>query len=179
MGGEILGKSFMFPVKGVKSEHPEGIKHEHVHDLEGFFWVLCYLCMTREGPNSRRPELRAPAKDDKSRTIQDATYDSFGQPDFRSIRSRKRSSIRKMTLPNLFSTIFTPLFELLKYLVRYLYNRLWQVDLVLFANGHSWSLVHQVNQRLIPNSIHVQATAASVTALIQPHQSKYSRLFHA
>jgi hypothetical protein len=31
--------------------------HNSVHDLEGFFWVLVWLCLSRDGPTRRRSEL--------------------------------------------------------------------------------------------------------------------------
>lgn len=31
--------------------------HDAVHDLESFFWVLLWLCLSRVGPGVRRSEL--------------------------------------------------------------------------------------------------------------------------
>ncbi|KAA1475866.1 hypothetical protein DENSPDRAFT_826575 [Dentipellis sp. KUC8613] len=31
-----------------------GIKHDAIHDLESLFWVLCWICLTREGPGKIR-----------------------------------------------------------------------------------------------------------------------------
>ncbi|TFY78658.1 hypothetical protein EWM64_g5356 [Hericium alpestre] len=33
---------------------PDLVKHDAVHDLESFFWVLCWICMAREGPAKPR-----------------------------------------------------------------------------------------------------------------------------
>lgn len=30
------------------------VSHDVVHDLESFFWVLCWLCVSYEGPSTRR-----------------------------------------------------------------------------------------------------------------------------
>lgn len=36
-----------------------GVLHSAIHDLESFFWVLLFLCLTRKGPGGeRRDELR-------------------------------------------------------------------------------------------------------------------------
>lgn len=39
---------------GPSSAAPAGLKHQPIHDLESFFWVLCYLCLFINGPNIRR-----------------------------------------------------------------------------------------------------------------------------
>ncbi|TFY70025.1 hypothetical protein EVG20_g2910 [Dentipellis fragilis] len=31
-----------------------GVKHDAIHDLESLFWVLCWICLTREGPGKIR-----------------------------------------------------------------------------------------------------------------------------
>ena len=45
----------------VNSEHKESsstFTHQAVHDMESFFWVLMYICLTRKGPGgARRDEL--------------------------------------------------------------------------------------------------------------------------
>jgi hypothetical protein len=47
------------PYRGTDSLRPSGpIAHSAIHDLESFFWVLLYLCLTRDGPGGgRRNEL--------------------------------------------------------------------------------------------------------------------------
>lgn len=54
---ELLG-----PVPSVVVKTPlpveESVRQDAVHDIESFFWVLLYICITREGPGNRiRPEL--------------------------------------------------------------------------------------------------------------------------
>jgi hypothetical protein len=81
--------------------------------------------MTREGPNSRRPELRMAAVDDKARVIQAATYDLFEQPDFEKIGNRKQKIFFLTAwLEEYVLEHFHPLFEPLKGLVRELYGLL-------------------------------------------------------
>ncbi|KAI0047792.1 hypothetical protein FA95DRAFT_1678859 [Auriscalpium vulgare] len=36
------------------SDEPEGIKHNLVHDLESYFWVLCWIGVCRKGPGQQR-----------------------------------------------------------------------------------------------------------------------------
>ncbi|KAL4243383.1 hypothetical protein ABKN59_011329 [Abortiporus biennis] len=38
----------------VVPEPADIIYHQPVHDLESFFWLLCWICVTREGPSTRR-----------------------------------------------------------------------------------------------------------------------------
>ena len=39
----------------------ENFTHNAIHDMESFFWVLVYICLTRNGPGGkRRPELVPP-----------------------------------------------------------------------------------------------------------------------
>ncbi|KAI0313613.1 hypothetical protein OF83DRAFT_519644 [Amylostereum chailletii] len=39
-----VGSNSVPPVKQVQ------VKHHPIHDLEGLFWVTCFLCMSRDGP---------------------------------------------------------------------------------------------------------------------------------
>jgi hypothetical protein len=61
MSPEILGKQHIFR-KHVFSEGRRQLldiqtKHDVVHDLEAFFWVFVWFCMSRDGPAQRRGEL--------------------------------------------------------------------------------------------------------------------------
>jgi len=50
--GEILSGQRYF------HGHRDKFFHDAVHDIESFFWVLVYICLTRQGPgNVRRKEL--------------------------------------------------------------------------------------------------------------------------
>lgn len=61
MSSEILSKRHIF----LKYDLFEGRrrwlmvqpKHDAIHDLEAFFWVLVWFCMSRDGPAQRRMEL--------------------------------------------------------------------------------------------------------------------------
>lgn len=57
MSAEILGNSKYFTVSQLREDGP--VVHSAIHDLESFFWVLLYLCLTRSGPGGeRRDELQ-------------------------------------------------------------------------------------------------------------------------
>lgn len=66
MSGELL-RSEKYNMKGPGdykdiqiNRHGEvkaGPRHEAVHDLESFFWVLLWLCLSRAGAGTRRSEL--------------------------------------------------------------------------------------------------------------------------
>ena len=44
-----------------QSFRTEDFTHNAIHDIESFFWVLVYICLTRNGPGGkRRPELTLP-----------------------------------------------------------------------------------------------------------------------
>ncbi|KAI0924833.1 hypothetical protein AcW2_010357 [Taiwanofungus camphoratus] len=70
---EILGKSPLWAyskregnLKRPKTMPQLQPKHDFIHDLESFFWVLVWLCMSRSGPARRREELITPNfKDDE------------------------------------------------------------------------------------------------------------------
>ncbi|KAF7969843.1 hypothetical protein HWV62_25912 [Athelia sp. TMB] len=73
MSSEILTKSEMKLLGNIQmgaSSAPVAAKpivgHLPVHDLEAFFWVLVYFCISREGPARRRAELsQEPSADTK------------------------------------------------------------------------------------------------------------------
>jgi hypothetical protein len=114
MSGEILAQRFISPAAVGRALRNNGVKHEEVHDLEGFFWVLCYLCMTREGPNSRRPELRettAPA----TKQLHAAVSAFFEQEDREKIGTQKIEALRfSEGFEDEVLKYFHPLFETLK-----------------------------------------------------------------
>jgi hypothetical protein len=61
MSPEILGKQHIFQKhvlsKGQRRWLDIQPKHDVVHDLEAFFWVFVWFCMSRDGPAQRRSEL--------------------------------------------------------------------------------------------------------------------------
>src|ERR1700676_5051749 len=67
MSSEILGREYIFSDLDADDDvlnKPKPLSHEKkvpvhnaAHDLEGFFWVLAWLCLSRDGPARRRSEL--------------------------------------------------------------------------------------------------------------------------
>ncbi len=50
-----------------QSFRTEHFTHNAIHDMESFFWVLIYICLTRNGPGGkRRPELTLPGPGGRS-----------------------------------------------------------------------------------------------------------------
>jgi hypothetical protein len=61
MSSEILDREFIFEDDSILTVPQPLLQkkliHSSVHDLEGFFWVLVGLCLSRDGPTRRRSEL--------------------------------------------------------------------------------------------------------------------------
>lgn len=73
MSSEILAKEF-------KSQKKE-LVHSFVHDLEGFFWVLVWLCLSRDGPACRWCELLPDNQDPQQKLLCIAFTDLFEEND--------------------------------------------------------------------------------------------------
>jgi hypothetical protein len=56
------------------------VQHDAKHDIEAFFWVLTYICLTRKGPGGqRRDELKPNAHDSPyTRQVRRSYYAIFG-----------------------------------------------------------------------------------------------------
>lgn len=78
MSAELLINKPYFIHQQLRNKHKKGasqeqsqkpkeqIKHSAVHDLESFFWVLVWLCVTRGGPATRRACLDREASDNSN-----------------------------------------------------------------------------------------------------------------
>ncbi|KAA1475872.1 hypothetical protein DENSPDRAFT_853289 [Dentipellis sp. KUC8613] len=65
---------------GVPAQPMPGIKHDAIHDLESFFWVLCWICLTREGPGrSRETWSDSPAQTNAMKAVIKDVYEK-GDP---------------------------------------------------------------------------------------------------
>ncbi|KAI0792041.1 hypothetical protein C8Q75DRAFT_754229 [Abortiporus biennis] len=97
------------------------IKHAPIHDLESFFWLLCWICLTREGPSTSRQ--RKPKSSTSDRNLARIIEEVFDQQDFQKLATKKRdlfssnALFRKEILQN-----FAPYFAPFKRLVTRLYN---------------------------------------------------------
>ncbi|EIN05127.1 hypothetical protein PUNSTDRAFT_137811 [Punctularia strigosozonata HHB-11173 SS5] len=67
------------------------IIHGVIHDIESFFWVLVYLCLTRTGEGRLRPELlQDPPEDDTTnRILHTIVYYLFDMSDDDVVKSNK------------------------------------------------------------------------------------------
>lgn len=65
------------------------VKHDIVHDLESFFWVLCWLCVSYEGPSTRRTTAW-PEDEASTACLKKEIWDTFESTDPTSLASQKR-----------------------------------------------------------------------------------------
>ncbi|TFY81315.1 hypothetical protein EWM64_g2696 [Hericium alpestre] len=91
--------------------------HSAIHDLESFFWVLVYLCLTRKGPGgARREELctRNPTEK-RAQALHVIVYCLFDSDDDRTLtRNKKRLFEKPDDFEDLIMGHFHPYFERLK-----------------------------------------------------------------
>jgi hypothetical protein len=117
MSSEILAKRPIFPRRiavvsrkqrtvGVPTQRIqlETPQHDAVHDLEAFFWVLVWFCMSRDGPATRRVELLAESRD--SSYLRTAFVDLFEADDGGLASNKERMFLAKIhfeatVLPNM------------------------------------------------------------------------------
>jgi hypothetical protein len=87
MSSEILGKEYIFSDLDANDDilndptpllqEKEVPVHNAVHDLEGFFWVLAWLCLSRDGPARRRRELLPDNTDPQQASFRTAFAKTF------------------------------------------------------------------------------------------------------
>ncbi|TFY78655.1 hypothetical protein EWM64_g5355 [Hericium alpestre] len=109
-----------------KSSTQEGIPHDAVHDLESFFWVFCWLCMTREGPGKKREFKRGTLSPEalvEAQNAQVAIFETF-ENGYNTPEKKKDLMTSKSTFEEKIIASFTPYFGLVKPVVRYLYRAL-------------------------------------------------------
>ncbi|TFY75196.1 hypothetical protein EWM64_g8813, partial [Hericium alpestre] len=99
---------------------PNVVEHDAVHDLESFFWVLCWICMARDGPG--KPRVFDPAE---MTVPQQWLIKIFEQRNCTNIALQKKELISS---PETFQSgvldSFSPYFEPLAPLVDALYREL-------------------------------------------------------
>src|ERR1700676_4542455 len=91
MSSEILGREYIFSDLDAAADvlnKPKPLSHEKkvpvhnaAHDLEGFFWVLAWLCLSRDGPARRRSELLPDHKDPQQESFRTAFAKTFEADD--------------------------------------------------------------------------------------------------
>lgn len=83
MSAEMLQKKYIF-IDSANMQFPLQQKqpvHDVVHDLEGFFWVLVWVCLSRDGPAHRRAELLPDNKDPQHESFRAVFTDLFEESD--------------------------------------------------------------------------------------------------
>ncbi|TFY73880.1 hypothetical protein EWM64_g10132, partial [Hericium alpestre] len=109
-----------------KSSTQEGIPHDAVHDLESFFWVFCWLCMTREGPGKKREFKRGTLSPEalvEAQNAQVAIFETF-ENGYNTPEKKKDLMTSESTFEEKIIASFTPYFGPVKPVVRYLYRAL-------------------------------------------------------
>ncbi|KAA1473322.1 hypothetical protein DENSPDRAFT_839781 [Dentipellis sp. KUC8613] len=77
MSYEILTSKYYNDTRLLRADSKQHT-HSAIHDLESFFWVLLYLCVTRKGPGgARRDELIRNEQDTNTQAIHSVVYCLF------------------------------------------------------------------------------------------------------
>ena len=119
--------------------------HQAVHDIESFFWILMYICLTRKGPDgARRDELdHQDDPSDHTKNLRHIIYCLFGC-DWLHIIENKTAVLKfRSNLEDLIFPYFHPYFDGLKDLIRKwhgLLHRAYQFRLVECDMIHDQSL---------------------------------------
>lgn len=100
------------PSEGTLFSPSGGVKHQPIHDLESFFWVLCWLCIFRDGPAHERKNW-GETEDDRKRMRRDAS-NVFEIKNMAGIAAAKRQlmcwpTIFRSTLSDIFTAFCAPL----------------------------------------------------------------------
>jgi hypothetical protein len=77
---------------GMQSKNVDTRPHNAIHDLESFFWVLTYLCLTRQGPGGRRRDELMPQQSrlPENEPIVRPFFCFFGDEDIGNMAKNKR-----------------------------------------------------------------------------------------
>ncbi|OSD08224.1 hypothetical protein PYCCODRAFT_1462501 [Trametes coccinea BRFM310] len=127
--------------------------HDAIHDMESFFWVLLYLCMTRSGPGGvRREELigeldAVPAEIEELRTIVYCFFDGSLE---RIARNKKQAFEDYKSFEPLVLRHIHPYFEPLRPLLR----RWWELLLLAYEfEGYEYHNIHALVIELLERAL--------------------------
>ena len=119
MSAEVmLGKHTL--VHSCHKQSPSTFAHQAVHDIESFFWILMYICLTRKGPDgARRDELdHQDDPSDYTEELRGIIYCLFGC-DWRRVIQKKTAVLEdRRNLEDIILPYFHPYFDGLKDLIR-------------------------------------------------------------
>lgn len=88
--------STAMPDSEALNPHSRGVKHQPIHDLESFFWVLCWLCIYRDGPAHERSNWGV--SNDSATKLQQALADVFETTDLLTVAEAKRGLMKSEAL---------------------------------------------------------------------------------
>ncbi|KAI0058868.1 hypothetical protein BV25DRAFT_1829618 [Artomyces pyxidatus] len=135
-------------VRPNKRAEPEThrIRHDFVHDLESFFWLMCWMGLSREGPGCRRmdwPRCLSSTDVDVRRVLKSA----FEAKHADLIGSQKalyfQSTENIKNLLSMFTSYFSPIVDLLGHLHRVLTQVYHQREFTLDTYDH---FIHGLEQ---------------------------------
>ncbi|KAF5376752.1 hypothetical protein D9615_007829 [Tricholomella constricta] len=170
---EVLSQVSMYYDADAGDSEEEEFRHNSVHDLESFLWVLVHICLTRKGPgiNMVRDELTSDTGPWQLRDIIRNYFDA----DEHTLKEKKRGLFQT---PKTFETniiaYFHPYFDSLKPLVRKWWARL---CLAYRYHGNEYYHIHShilriLNDALptIPRSDNDPDTVAEIRRRKEHHQ---------
>ncbi|KAI9065058.1 hypothetical protein FKP32DRAFT_1602608 [Trametes sanguinea] len=136
---------------------PSDVIHDAIHDMESFFWVLLYLCMTCSGPGGVRREelvgeLDAELDADSAEVLELRTivYCFFDGSLERIARNKKRAFENHQSFEPLVLRHVHPYFEPLKPLLR----RWWELLLLAYEfEGYEYHSIHALVIELLERAL--------------------------
>jgi hypothetical protein len=193
---EILsGKSLKFEAEGDTSEDDDfddskpastthqsdiQVRHDAKHDIEAFFWVLTYICLTRKGPNGeRRDELKTGSDDSPyARQVRRSYYAIFGSENAQDLIRNKtnlffsKGDYRRFVVQN-FHPYFYPLRELMV--------RWWKLLRLahqepVFETLHDWTL-YLLDQCILELGEEKEAASAAIVDRERANDLKSLQIF--
>lgn len=90
------GSSTTMPDSQALNQRSRGVKHQPIHDLESFFWVLCWLFVYRDGPPHARSNWGA--SNGSATKLQQALVDVFETTDLLKVAEAKRGLVKNEAL---------------------------------------------------------------------------------
>ena len=112
---EILTQERIFSL----SETPlkKTVTHDAIHDMEAFFWVMTYICITRQGPGGdRRDDLKPEGNAPKQLLL--TNYYLFSSDEVHDLVHNKRRMFTMDECEEYALQVFHPYFNSLKPLMR-------------------------------------------------------------
>ncbi|KAH9912819.1 hypothetical protein B0H21DRAFT_773490 [Amylocystis lapponica] len=115
-------------------------EHNSIHDMEAIFWVVDYLCLTRDGPGgSRRKELRGEQRGGAANSLEQIVYCFFDSENVQVLLENRKTLFDDYTdVETYIVKQFHPYFDVLKPLV----VEWWRLIRFAYFSG-SYTPMHQ------------------------------------